>query len=139
MNEATPGSHVLRHHHITIATGGAQEDYDFHTKVLGMKSVKKTLFYDGKVPIYHLYYGNDTGEESSLVTSFPMRHTGVKGRKGSGQVSYVALSIPTGAVEFWQKRLTEHGFRVEQTERFGETYLDFEHPCGVDYTLVAVA
>ncbi|HCU89380.1 MAG TPA: glyoxalase [Gammaproteobacteria bacterium] len=139
MNETTPGSHVLRHHHITIATGGAQEDYDFHTKILGMKSVKKTLFYDGKVPIYHLYYGNDAGEESSLVTTFPMRHTGVRGRKGSGQVSYVALSIPTGAVEFWHKRLTDHGFRVEQTERFGETYLDFEHPCGVNYTLVAVA
>jgi glyoxalase family protein len=139
MADATPGSHVLRHHHITIATGGAQEDYEFHTKVLGMKSVKKTLFYDGKVPIYHLYYGNDAGEESSLVTTFPMRHTGVMGRKGSGQVSYVALSIPTGGIDFWRNRLTEHGFAVEQTERFGETYLDFEHPCGVNYTLVGVA
>ena len=61
---ANPGEFLKRHHHITLATGDAQEDYDFHTKILGMKSVKKTLFYDGKVPIYHLYYGNDTGEES---------------------------------------------------------------------------
>ena len=45
---ATPGSFITRHHHITIATGGAQEDYDFHTKVLGLKSVKKTAFYDGQ-------------------------------------------------------------------------------------------
>ena len=67
---ATPGSFITRHHHITIATGGAQEDYDFHTKVLGLKSVKKTAFYDGQAPIYHLYYGNDAGEESSLVTTF---------------------------------------------------------------------
>jgi glyoxalase family protein len=138
MAEATPGSHVLRHHHITIATGGAQEDYAFHTKVLGMKSVKKTLFYDGKVPIYHLYYGNDLGEESSLVTTFPMRHTGVKGRKGSGQVSYVALSIPPEAIDYWQQRLTERDFEVRENERFGERYLDFEHPCGVDYSLVGV-
>jgi len=138
MAQATPGEHVLRHHHITIATGGAQEDYDFHTKVLGMKSVKKTLFYDGTKPIYHLYYGNDSGEESSLVTTFPMRHTGVKGKRGSGQVSHVALSIPTRAIDFWRERLREHGFEVTETERFGERYLDFEHPCGVNYTLVGV-
>lgn len=138
MSGTTPGSHVMRHHHITIATGGAQEDYDFHTKILGLKSVKKTLFYDGTNPIYHLYYGNDAGEESSLVTTFPMRHTGVKGQKGSGQVSYVALSIPTGAIEYWKDRLTEHKFSVTETERFGERYLDFEHPCGVNYTLVGV-
>lgn len=138
MADTTPGSHILRHHHITIATGGAQEDYDFHTKVLGMKSVKKTLFYDGKLPIYHLYYGNDLGEESSLVTTFPMRHTGVKGRKGSGQVSYVALSIPTQALDYWQQRLSEHDFEVHENERFGERYLDFQHPCGVEYALVGV-
>ncbi len=136
---ATPGSFITRHHHITIATGGAQQDYDFHTKVLGLKSVKKTAFYDGEAPIYHLYYGNDAGEESSLVTTFPVAHTGVKGRKGSGQISYVSLSIPPAALDFWRERLTTHGFKVTDTERFGERYLDFQHPCGVDYSLVAVA
>ena len=54
--------HIQRHHHITLNVGGAQEDYDFHTKVLGLKSVKKTGLYDGNDPIYHLYYGNDIGE-----------------------------------------------------------------------------
>ena len=139
MTTSTPGAHVLRHHHITIATGGAQEDYDFHTKVLGMKSVKKTLFYDGATPIYHLYYGNDNGDESSLVTTFPMRHTGIKGKRGSGQVSYVALSVLPAALDYWEKRLRDHGFDVERTERLGESYLDFEHPCGVNYSLVGVA
>ena len=138
MSDQTAGAHIMRHHHVTIATGGAQEDYDFHTKVLGMKSVKKTLFYDGSHPIYHLYYGNDFGEESSLVTTFPVRHTGVKGRRGSGQVSYVALSIPTAALDFWNARLTAHNFVVTETERFGERYLDFEHPCGVNYSLVGI-
>lgn len=139
MAVSAPGSYVTRHHHITLATGGAQEDYDFHTKVLGLKSVKKTAFYDGPKPIYHLYYGNDTGEESSLVTTFPMAHTGVKGRRGSGQVSYLSLSIPPDALEFWRKRLTEHGFDVKDNERFGERYLDFQHPCGIEYSLVAIA
>ena len=138
MTPATPGSAIFRHHHITLCTGDAQEDYDFHTRVLGLKSVKKTLLYDGNVPIYHLYYGNDTGEESSLVTSFPVRHTGAKARRGSGQIDYFSLSIPDSALSFWQERLTGHGFAVNATERLGERCLDFKHPCGIDYSLVGV-
>ncbi len=138
MTPATPGSAIFRHHHITLCTGDAQEDYDFHTRVLGLKSVKKTLLYDGNVPIYHLYYGNDTGEESSLVTSFPVRHTGAKARRGSGQIDYFSLSIPDSALSFWQERLTAHGFAVNATERLGERCLDFKHPCGIDYSLVGV-
>ena len=120
MTATSPGDYIKRHHHITIATGDAQEDYDFHTKILGLKNVKKTAFYDGVTPIYHLYYGNDTGEESSLVTSFPMAHTGVKGRKGSGQVSYLSLSIPSFAIDYWRSRLNSHGFDVRDNERVGE-------------------
>lgn len=25
--------HIQKHHHITLNVGGAQDDYDFHTKV----------------------------------------------------------------------------------------------------------
>ena len=62
---------IRRHHHLTMCTGGVQDDYDFHTKVLGLKSVKKTALYDGTVPIYHLYYANDMGDESTILTSLP--------------------------------------------------------------------
>jgi glyoxalase family protein len=138
VDQSTPSARILRHHHITIATGGAQEDYDFHTKVLGLKSVKKTLSYDGKMPIYHLYYGNDNGDVSSLLTTFPMRHTGVKGTPGSGQISYVALSVPLGAIDYWRARLADHGYETTDNRRFGERYLDFRHPSGVNYTLVEI-
>jgi glyoxalase family protein len=139
MSEATPGRHIRRHHHITLCTGGAQEDYDFHTKVLGLKSVKKTLLYDGQIPIYHLYYGNDMGEESTLVTSFPMRHTGRKSHKGSGQVSELVLSVPTSALDYWKRRLGDLGFEPKEDERFGERRLTFQHPCGIDYALAGIA
>jgi glyoxalase family protein len=130
---------VRRHHHITLCVGGVQEDYDFHTKVLSLKNVKKTALYDGTVPIYHLYYGNDLGEESTLVTSFPMRQSGRMGRKGSGQVRSLALSVPVSALGFWHDRLDAHGFAVKEDERFGERLLQFEHPCGIPYELVGVA
>src|SRR5215475_5245324 len=130
---------IRRHHHITLCSGGAQEDYDFHTKVLSLKSVKKTALYDGDVPIYHLYYGNDLGEESTLVTTFPMRQSGRKGKRGTGQIRVLSLSVPQSSLAFWSKRLADHGFAVREASRFGERALQFQHPCGLDYELVGIA
>lgn len=131
--------HIRRHHHLTLSVGTAQEDYDFHTKVLGLKSVKKTALYDGEEPILHLYYGNDLGEESTLITCFPMRQSGRKARRGSGQISTLALSVPESTLTFWRTRLKNKGFAVAEAERFGEKLLSFAHPCGIGYELVGIA
>ena len=82
--------YIKRHHHLTLSVGKAQEDYDFHTKVLGLKSVKKTALYDGDEPILHLYYGNDTGDVGRLITCFPMRHSG----RTAGPWASTSGSIP---------------------------------------------
>ena len=37
-------------HHLTFCVGTAQEDYDFHVRTLGLKSVKKTVLFDGEIP-----------------------------------------------------------------------------------------
>lgn len=130
---------IQRHHHITLCVGGAQEDYDFHTGVLSLKSVKKTALYDGSYPIYHLYYGNDVGQESTLVTTFPMRQSGRKARRGAGQTGVLGLSVPASSLGYWAERLKSHGFAPVETERFGEKILRFAHPCGIDYELVGIA
>jgi glyoxalase family protein len=131
--------YIRRHHHITLSVGVAQEDYDFHTKVLGLKSIKKTALYDGDTPILHLYYGNDLGEEGTLITCFPMRQSGRRARIGAGQISALALSVPTSALPFWRARLHDHGIAVTDEERFGERMLRFAHPCGIGYALVGIA
>src|ERR1700760_3648906 len=128
--------YIKRHHHLTLSVGNAQEDYDFHTQVLGLKSVKKTALYDGEEPILHLYYGNDTGDVSRLITCFPMKHSGRKARKGSGQICTIALSVPPESMKFWERHLGERGFKTRLQERFGEPVLAFEHPCGIEYELV---
>jgi glyoxalase family protein len=127
---------IQSHHHITLGVGGAQEDYDFHTKLLGLRSVKKTVLFDGKTPIYHLYYGNETGDPSTLVTSFPFRQSGFKARKGTGQVKSLHLSVPTAALDFWAERFRRFEWPHERAERFGERRLSFAHPCGIGYELV---
>lgn len=124
------------HHHITLCVGGAQEDYDFHTKLLGLRSVKKTVLFDGKTPIYHLYYGNEAGDPSTLVTTFPFRQAGVKSRKGTGQVKILALSVPTASLDFWADRFRKFEYPFERRARFGEQRLHFAHPCGIEYELV---
>ena len=113
-DDMTLNPHIRRHHHLTLNVGGAQEDYGFHTKILGLKSVKKTALYDGEQPILHLYYGNDLGDEGTLITCFPMRQSGRKARPGTGQISAIALSVPRSALPFWRARLKEHGFAVRR-------------------------
>jgi glyoxalase family protein len=123
-------------HHLTFCVGGAQEDYDFHVGLLGLKSVKKTVLFDGELPVYHLYYGNEQGDGSTLLTSFPYRHVGWMGKRGSNQAKSLNLSVPADAVGFWADRLRGAGVEVEEVERFGTQRLLFAHPCGIPYTIV---
>jgi glyoxalase family protein len=124
-------------HHLTFCVGGAQEDYDFHVRLLGLKSVKKTVLFDGEIPIYHLYYGNERGDASTLLTAFPYRQAGWMGKRGTNQAKQLNLSIPEGAVGYWADRLGSAGVACEEVELFGTQRLLFTHPCGIPYALVA--
>jgi glyoxalase family protein len=133
-----PGGNLTGHHHITIGVGKPQEDFDFHTKVLGLKCVKRTLFYDGEIPVYHFYYGNDHGNESTLLTTFPLEHVGVNAVEGVGQCSNATLSIPVSALDYWRKRLSGYGFDVTEKEYFGEKHLEFRSPHNISLSLVGI-
>lgn len=127
---------IRGNHHLTLSVGLAQEDYDFHTGVLGLYSVKKTVLFDGTLPIYHLYYGSRRGAASTLLTTFPFRQAGVMGRRGGNQTKMLNLSVPVESLGYWGSRLTEHGIAVEEAELFGLRRLHFAHPCGIEYALV---
>src|SRR6201746_1857234 len=103
-----PGT-VRGTHHLTFCVGGAQEDYDFHVRLLGLKSVKKTVLFDGEIPIYHLYYGNRLGDASTLLTAFPYRQAGWMGKRGTNQMKTLLLSVPVDSIGFWADRLDEAG------------------------------
>jgi glyoxalase family protein len=123
-------------HHLTFCVGGAQEDYDFHVRLLGLKSVKKTVLFDGEIPIYHLYYGNRVGDASTLLTAFPYRQAGWMGKRGTNQMKRINLSVPDDAIGFWSDRLGDADIDVERVELFGTERLHFKHPCGIDYAIV---
>src|SRR3546814_14624218 len=108
-------------HHITVATGSAQGDVDLLVKTLGQRLVKKTMFYDGARPVYHLYFGNELGEPGTLYTTFPVRQAGYTGKRGARQISAVSYNAPVGTPSWWPEHLIKRGVTVSQEREIGRT------------------
>lgn len=121
-------------HHITAIVGHPQENVDFYAGVLGLRLVKTTVNFDDP-GTYHFYFGNENGKPGTLITFFPWAR-GRKGEIGDGQVGITTYVIPTGALAFWQERLTKLNVSYEIIERFGEKYLQFSDPHGLKLELV---
>ena len=122
-------------HHITAIAGNAQRNYDFYTKVLGLRLVKKTVNFDDP-GTYHFYYGNEVGEPGTILTFFPWEGI-VPGRLGTGMATEIGYSIPNGAIAFWKKRLEDNNVKIEEEGlRFAESYLTFRDPDGLKLSLI---
>lgn len=125
---------VLGIHHVTAIAGNAKRNYDFYTKVLGLRFIKKTVNFDDP-NTYHFYYGNETGAPGTILTFFPWE--GIQtGRRGSRQVTEIGYSVPAGSLDFWQQRLEKHNVIYNKVaEKFGEQYLTFLDPDGLKFEL----
>jgi glyoxalase family protein len=122
-------------HHITAIAGDAQRNYDFYTKVLGLRMVKRTVNFDDP-GTYHFYYGNEDGTPGTILTFFPWEGV-ANGRAGTGMATEIGYSVPAGSLEFWTDRFKTHNIRHgEVEERFGERYLPFEDPDGLKFALI---
>jgi glyoxalase family protein len=126
---------ILGLHHITAIAGGAQRNFEFYTRILGLRLVKKTVNFDDP-GTYHFYYGDEVGTPGSILTFFPWE--GVqKGRPGTGMATEIGYSIPEGSLEFWTKRFDEFKIMHQPvSEKFGEQYIQFEDPDGLILKLV---
>ena len=72
-------------HHVTAIATDPQANVDFYTRALGLRLVKQTVNFDAP-DTYHLYYGDEKGSPSSLLTFFPW--PGVpQGRQGAGMTT----------------------------------------------------
>lgn len=124
-------------HHLTGGVGGAQEDLDFFTGILGQRLIKQTVLFDGDKPVYHFYYGNQSAEPGSVMTTLPFRQVGYTGRRGSGQIKTICYAVPSGSISFWRERFEKLGVHTSASRvRFGEPTLLFEHPSGLQLELI---
>lgn len=128
-------------HHVTAIAGDPQRNVDFYTAVLGLRLVKTTVNFDDP-GTYHLYYGDEAGRPSTILTFFPWRDVPA-GRQGAGLTTATAFSIPPESLGWWQKHLTANGAdlvvapRDRDTAGQAEEVLTFRDPDGLVIDLVA--
>ncbi|NRB48437.1 MAG: VOC family protein [Saprospiraceae bacterium] len=123
-------------HHVTATVGNAQADYDFYTRLLGFRLVKKTVNFENN-KVYHFYYGTTEGAPGTIMTTFPYEGQGIRvGVPGTGQVSRTGFSAPSAALLFWKERLEAAGVQTELVDRFGLVHLQFKDPSGLGLEII---
>lgn len=126
---------LLGLHHITAIAGDAQRNYDFYTKVLGLRLVKKTVNFDDP-QTYHFYFGDEGGSPGTILTFFPWANVR-QGTNGAGMATEIGYSVPRGSLGFWKDRFEmKHVKQDPISERFGEKQLSFRDPDGLKLTLI---
>ncbi|WP_322814078.1 ring-cleaving dioxygenase [Chloroflexus sp.] len=122
-------------HHVTAISAHIQQNYDFYTRVLGMRLVKRTVNQDD-TSAYHLFYADGAGSPGSDLTFFdwPLPRE----RRGTHSIVRTGLCV-NGAetLQWWAERLRTEGVLVgEVVLRDGRLTLDFEDPEGQRLMLV---
>jgi glyoxalase family protein len=127
---------ILGLHHITAIAGDAKRNFDFYSKVLGLRFIKKTVNFDDP-GTYHFYFGDEVGSAGTILTFFPWGAGIQQGRKGSGMATEIGYSVPKGSLDFWQKRFEQYNVIYNKpAEKFGEKYLTFLDPDGLKLELI---
>ncbi len=76
-------------HHVTAIASAPWQNVEFYTRVLGLRLVKRTVNFDDP-GTYHLYYGDEQGSPSTLLTFFSLaRRTPWQARDRSGYLDRV--------------------------------------------------
>jgi glyoxalase family protein len=126
---------ILGLHHITAIASDSQSNYNFYTKVLGLRLVKKTVNFDDP-GTYHFYFGNEEGTPGTILTFFPWEGVG-QGYSGTGMATNIGYSVPQGSLDFWIDHFKQNNVKQEiPAERFGEQYLSFQDPDGLKLDLI---
>ncbi|WP_462413497.1 ring-cleaving dioxygenase [Neobacillus sp. Marseille-QA0830] len=128
---------LLGLHHVSILTGKAERNYEFYTKVLGMRLVKKTVNQDN-TESYHLFYADAEGTPGTEVTFFDIPGLGHT-YHGTSDISTVSLRVKnTDSLQFWKDRFDS--FRIghgDIEQRANRDTLDFQDFEGTSLRLVA--
>ena len=89
---------ILGIHHITAIAGNAKANYDFYSKVLGLRFIKKTVNFDDP-GTYHFYFGDEVGSPGTILTFFPWQGIS-KGKQGRGMATEIGYSVPDNSWHF---------------------------------------
>ncbi len=124
-------------HHVSAITRSGKKNYDFYTKVLGMRLVKKSVNQDD-ISVYHLYYGDELGSPGTALTFFEFPHT-QPNQEGVSSISLISLRVKDdAALDFFKARFNEMDvWHEEIKERAGRKTLYFKDEEGQRLMLVS--
>ncbi len=127
---------ILGIHHITAIAGDAKRNFDFYTRVLGLRFIKRTVNFDDP-QTYHFYFGNEEGSPGTILTFFPWGERIRRGSRGAGMATEIGYAVPEGSLPFWMERFKAHQVSFTQPEtKFGQQYISFLDPDGLKLELI---
>jgi glyoxalase family protein len=129
--------HLLGLHHVSLLTGKAEKNFEFYTKILGMRLVKKTVNQDN-TSSYHLFYGDSKGNPGTEITFFDIPGIG-NTYHGHSSISSTSLRVKnTDSLIFWKERFFKLGITHEDIKkRANRDTLAFQDFEGTRLILVA--
>ncbi|MFD4817971.1 ring-cleaving dioxygenase [Peribacillus butanolivorans] len=124
-------------HHVSAITARAGGNFDFYTKTLGLRLIKKTVNQDD-IRVYHLFYGDEAGSPGTELTFFEIPQA-ARTHEGNNSISEIALRVRDNkALDFWKKRFVEYNVEHDEvTTRFHRQVLAFKDPEGQRLLLVS--
>lgn len=116
-------------HHVSALTAKAPDNFDFYTKTLGMRLVKKTVNQDD-TSVYHLFYADEKGNPGTDLTFFEIPMAAPT-HEGVSSISAVSLRVTDDeALSYWKQRFeelhVEHEDIVKRAGRSTLAFRDFE-------------
>ncbi|MDZ4709061.1 MAG: ring-cleaving dioxygenase [Saprospiraceae bacterium] len=128
-------NNILGLHHITAIAGNAKRNFDFYTKVMGLRLVKKTVNFDDP-GTYHFYFGDELGTPGTILTFFPWEGMQT-GKSGTGMATDLGYSIPIGGLDLWKSHFEKNKVRVTASgKRFNQPFISIQDPDGLSLTLI---
>ena len=124
-------------HHVSAMTANASYNYDFYTKVMGLRLVKKTVNQDD-TSVYHLFYGDEKGNPGTELTFFEIPMA-APNHDGLNSISATSLRVPNDdALHYWKNRFEELEINHEEiTDRGNRATLAFQDAEGQRLILVS--
>ncbi|HET7522075.1 MAG TPA: ring-cleaving dioxygenase [Bacillales bacterium] len=103
-------------HHVSAITAQAKRNYEFYTKTLGMRLVKKSVNQDD-TSVYHLFYADERGNPGTDLTFFEIPHA-ARTHRGTHSISATSLRVQNDqSLRYWKGRFEELGVEHDEISR----------------------
>ncbi|MGM7681116.1 ring-cleaving dioxygenase [Cytobacillus sp. Hm23] len=124
-------------HHVSAITANIKENYNFYTKTLGLRLVKKTINQDD-TSIYHLFYADERGTPGTDLTFFEIPNAG-RTYKGTNSITLTALRVKNDdSLTYWKERFEQLGVDHDEiSHHSGRATLSFRDVEGQRLVLVS--